>query len=73
MYIKHIKLSVSRPNARNIAIIVTDGESNDKDATLRQARTAREAGIHMMSVGIGKQSQLSHPHAQAHASTANYL
>lgn len=41
-----------RPDLRNIAILMTDGGSNDFSETLKEARLAREAGITMISVGI---------------------
>jgi len=37
----------------NIAIILTDGKSNDQDQTWRQATQLRNAGVHVIAVGIG--------------------
>ena len=33
-----------RPNVRNIAVILTDGKSNDPDETWQQAMEARKQG-----------------------------
>lgn len=42
-----------RPQAPNIAIVITDGESNDnKTRTIPEAQLAKNAGITMFAVGI---------------------
>ena len=41
-----------RANVRNIGIIVTDGESNDRDMTFTEAAAARENGIDLLAVAI---------------------
>jgi hypothetical protein len=34
-------------------VLLTDGESDDNDATLQEAKQLREQGVHIMTVGIG--------------------
>ncbi|XP_071095092.1 uncharacterized protein [Haliotis cracherodii] len=43
----------ARANAKRVAILLTDGKSNDKPATISPATKAKAAGITMISVGIG--------------------
>ncbi|XP_046338542.2 uncharacterized protein LOC124119916 [Haliotis rufescens] len=43
----------ARPNAKRVAILMTDGHSNDKKLTINAAKKAKGAGITMISVGIG--------------------
>lgn len=42
-----------RRNVFNIAVILTDGASNNKDETLKQAFEAKKKGIHVIVVAIG--------------------
>lgn len=42
-----------RIDVPNIAIIVTDGKSDNNSYTVEQANIARAAGIHMLTVGVG--------------------
>ena len=42
-----------RTDYPNMALIITDGESNNKEATLREATLAKTAGIQLLTVGIG--------------------
>ena len=42
-----------RAIAPNLAIIVTDGKSNDEHDTLLHATQAKEKGIHIVAVGVG--------------------
>ena len=45
-----------RPDAPNVAILLTDGESSvDKQFTLPQADQARSKGITIYSIGVGEQ------------------
>ena len=37
----------------NFSIIITDGKSGDPDATKTAAQAARDAGITLLSVGVG--------------------
>lgn len=43
----------SRPSARRVMIVVTDGRSNDDAATTAQANAARAANIELFAFGIG--------------------
>ncbi|GFR96142.1 collagen alpha-5(VI) chain, partial [Elysia marginata] len=43
-----------RPGVPNIGIIVTDGKSNNAGATKRAAENARNHGIEIFSVGVGR-------------------
>lgn len=42
-----------RRNSPNIGIVITDGKSNDRSATLREASQAQTEGIVMIAVGVG--------------------
>lgn len=42
-----------RPNIQNIGILITDGKSASKEATFKEAVSNRQAGIHMISIGVG--------------------
>jgi len=42
-----------RPNAPNVAVIITDGRSNNNTYTVQQANLAKSLGIHMIAVGVG--------------------
>ena len=37
-----------------VAIVITDGKSDNREQTKIQARQLREAGIHVFAVGVGK-------------------
>ena len=42
-----------RPNARNVAFLITDGSSNDAIYTMEEARRAKHKNIHLYVMGIG--------------------
>ena len=42
-----------RPNAPNILVVVTDGQSNDQTATLQQATELHNLGVNVLAVGVG--------------------
>ena len=50
--------SGDQPSARNIAIVITDGYSGSERDTWREARRLREAGVELISVGIGNSIRL---------------
>ena len=55
-YLREIMFSAEngdRSNYRDIAVLITDGESNNKDETLSQAVLTKSGGIHVVTVGIG--------------------
>ena len=41
-----------RPDKPNIALLFTDGNSNDQEATLNAAREARVAGIKLVVIAV---------------------
>merc|ERR1719192_121171 len=43
----------ARPDVLPVAIVITDGQSNDPTATATQATTAKQEGILLFSIGIG--------------------
>lgn len=43
-----------RPHANHVAIIITDGRSQKREATLEAARIAREKGIQIFAIGVGR-------------------
>ena len=43
-----------RPDVKNVAVVITDGKSNNRGATIRAANAARQANIHIYAIGIGK-------------------
>ncbi|XP_021364449.1 uncharacterized protein LOC110457477 [Mizuhopecten yessoensis] len=42
-----------RPNVPKIGIVVTDGNSNNRQLTIQEAAAARKAGITMLAIGVG--------------------
>ena len=55
-----------RSNFPNIGVIITDGRSNDRAATLQAAGNARKQGMTLLTVGIG--NNLDHSELEAVAS-----
>lgn len=45
--------SDARPDVDNVGVVITDGRSNNPMETWQQAIQNREAGIHMIAMGIG--------------------
>lgn len=43
-----------RPDANHVAIIITDGRSQNKQETLEAAKIAKEKGIQMFAIGVGQ-------------------
>ena len=43
-----------RNNARNIAFLITDGQSNNRENTMRHAKLLKDKGIHLFVAGIGE-------------------
>jgi von Willebrand factor type A domain len=46
-------LAAGRPTAPDVMIILTDGASNSRGATIAAANAAKAAGVTIISVGIG--------------------
>ena len=44
----------SRSHARKLGVLMTDGDSDDSEATEREAALVHEEGIHMIVLAIGK-------------------
>ena len=42
-----------RDDVPNVVIVITDGESNDRDATFQAAATLRETGATILTAAIG--------------------
>lgn len=42
-----------RPGVQNVAIVITDGDSNDREQTVQAAVKAKQADIDIVSIGIG--------------------
>lgn len=43
-----------RNNARNVAFLITDGQSNNREETMKEAKTLKDKGIDLFVAGIGK-------------------
>ncbi|XP_025102838.1 deleted in malignant brain tumors 1 protein-like [Pomacea canaliculata] len=43
-----------RPEVPNVALLITDGNSQQGEITKIQAKISKEAGIHIFAIGIGK-------------------
>ena len=55
-YVHNVMFSSShdrRPNVMNVAVVITDGESNNPRETFREAMAMKKKGIVSVSVGIG--------------------
>lgn len=47
-----------RPDARNVLVIITEGQANVRPSqTMDEVRKARNAGIHLVPIGIGSNSR----------------
>ena len=44
----------ARPNITQVGIIITDGQSDNRTATVLEAAKARDLGIHLFAVGVGQ-------------------
>ncbi|ELT96727.1 hypothetical protein CAPTEDRAFT_109203 [Capitella teleta] len=43
-----------RTGVVKVAIVITDGQSNEAQATKRQAQLLRDAGVHVFAIGVGR-------------------
>lgn len=43
----------ARRNSVHVAVIITDGKSQDRSKTIHAAKQAKNAGIHMFAIGVG--------------------
>ena len=55
-----------RPGVRNVGIVMTDGESNERDDTFDQASSARAQGINLISVAINMRVSSVRTHTRVH-------
>lgn len=70
---KHFFEESGRDGVVKVAIVITDGESNDPKATAHQAQLAREAGIHIFAIGVGRNVILSELKAIASQPSEQYV
>ena len=68
-----------RSNVRDFLILLTDGESDDNEASLQQAKLLRGDGVHIMTVGIGSwldvyelQAMASYPYQENMIEVGNF-
>ncbi|KAK6188179.1 hypothetical protein SNE40_004415 [Patella caerulea] len=54
-YVTEIGFSpiIARPSVAHVAVIITDGQSKDAEATLIEAEAAKKSGIYMFAIGVG--------------------
>ena len=62
-----------RPGVVKVAVVITDGKSDDRQLTTRHARLLRAAGVHVFAVGVGGQYVLDELHAIASAPSDDYV
>ncbi len=43
-----------RNSARNVAFLITDGQSNNREDTMKQAKRLKDKGIHLFVAGVGE-------------------
>ena len=43
-----------RNSARNVAFLITDGQSNNREDTMKQAKDLKDKGIHLFVAGVGE-------------------
>ena len=52
-FVRTEAFGTTEANVRNVAIVITDGESNNRVETFTAARLTKTQGIHLISLGIG--------------------
>lgn len=51
---REVIMSEVRPEAAHLAVVITDGQSQQWVETYAQAKQARDQGIEMFAIGVGK-------------------
>lgn len=59
-----------RENVRKLGIVITDGDSKSKAKTFYEAHKARENGVTMLAIGVGK---MNHEELKGIANGTDYL
>ena len=63
-----------RSGVQNIAIVVTDGQSNvQPDRTIPEAQAVRQRGIEVFAVAVGEQAKMSEINAIASSPTSSHV
>ncbi|KAL5019862.1 hypothetical protein ScPMuIL_002754 [Solemya velum] len=63
----------SRPNAKHIAVVITDGESHNPEATQIAAEAAKKKGIQIFAIGVGDAADLDELEAIASTPSENFV
>lgn len=63
----------ARLDVPHIAIVLTDGKSNEPAKTAREAKLAQKYGIHVFAIGIGEDADLEELQAIASDPDENYV
>ncbi|XP_059147872.1 cartilage matrix protein-like [Physella acuta] len=53
MYQSQLASHLTRPNVPKVGVVLTDGDSQDKDFTKKEAENARNQNITMYAIGVG--------------------
>ena len=61
-----------RPDVNNVGIIITDGQSQDRQATATAALALKKAGVRMFAIGLTDQIQASELKAIASQPTSEH-
>lgn len=73
LHVKGMTPEQLRPGLPHIAIVLTDGQSQDSQATLRQAEIVHRTGITVFVIGIGSQVDRHELSAIASQPTESYM
>lgn len=73
LHTKGLSPSQTRPSVPHIAVVLTDGMSQDMPATLREAKKVHEAGITVFVIGIGRQVDKIELEAIGSRPSSNYV
>ena len=62
-----------RPEVFKIGIVITDGKSTNTTATAIEAKLAREEGIHMFAIGVGRNYDINELYDIASEPSQDYV